>query len=405
MTRIELLFMEYLKQDAISVDEFLYAGLNQEDYYIYTSLCHEIQMISSSIYQIKNKESEDFKEFLEWEVDNLKTAVQNLNMLLSQNFNLNVEFLWNQDNLESFLTYGFKQNYKKERLNKYCFKIYSSDNWFRHKLEVLIANELIKVTPVDYSKLTTNNLEDIKASFEDILEKNDEPKIISFKSNYSVLQMWASKYNIYNKIRCFLPSELEKINSELRERFLYSRDKLLVYLGDPICSSKHRVKCVTAIIPRIEAGFNKINVNYCQDCRKFYILFRDFDRYQEIYGDMVLKIEKFEANYGGIWDFEDRSDKSIFREYGYYVGKNSKLSKVERQNLLTRLLDLGLISKPELINHLNMLINTNGRQEKNKDANNRWNEDLNFIREYKIDDQDQKMIHEICSGSKHLWIE
>ena len=76
--------------------------------------------------------------------------------------------------------------------------------------------------------------------------------------------------------------------------------------------------------------------------------------------------------------------KSILRLYGYNVNKKDNLSAEERQSIIAFVLGNGIRSRKNLKN----LLEYNKRMHKNnKDAIDKWNEDIKFIRSYSIKNQ------------------
>ena len=85
-------------------------------------------------------------------------------------------------------------------------------------------------------------------------------------------------------------------------------------------------------------------------------------------------------------DFNKRKEYSFLSLAGYSVRQNDGLSETERRNILINLLYHG-VTKHEIINHLSMLIETNGSNPRMYPARDKWISDLRFVRDYKIDEQ------------------
>jgi hypothetical protein len=81
--------------------------------------------------------------------------------------------------------------------------------------------------------------------------------------------------------------------------------------------------------------------------------------------------------------FEDFAAESILRLYGYHVGgyDGTSLSDKERLDMLKEIIDLGLVEKTKVINHLNFLIGNSN--EKYNGVRYKWEMDLNAIMPYK----------------------
>lgn len=76
--------------------------------------------------------------------------------------------------------------------------------------------------------------------------------------------------------------------------------------------------------------------------------------------------------------------KSIMRQYGYNVSKNNGLTRKERQGLLGEIMDLEIMSREAIIQHIFMTkkVHSGIRYE---DAQKKWDEDIKFVEGYQID--------------------
>ena len=78
----------------------------------------------------------------------------------------------------------------------------------------------------------------------------------------------------------------------------------------------------------------------------------------------------------------DMAEESIFRMYGYSVDKKVSLSKQQRQEILARMIDFGIVTKWQTMNFLEGMSSLNERKPAMKDAIRKWREDLLFIHEH-----------------------
>jgi len=76
------------------------------------------------------------------------------------------------------------------------------------------------------------------------------------------------------------------------------------------------------------------------------------------------------------------------------VNKADGLSEITRQKILMSLMRIGY-SKYEIINYLDMLINTNGNKRNMSLAKKKWEQDLEFVRKYEMDKQRSVKIKKI----------
>ncbi len=75
-------------------------------------------------------------------------------------------------------------------------------------------------------------------------------------------------------------------------------------------------------------------------------------------------------------------EESIFRIYGYSVSKTVGLSKQQRQAILAKMIDFGIVTKWQTINFLEGMSSLAEKKASMKDAIQKWGEDLLFIHEY-----------------------
>lgn len=95
--------------------------------------------------------------------------------------------------------------------------------------------------------------------------------------------------------------------------------------------------------------------------------------------------------------FGNREEYSFLALAGYTVSKNKGLRAETRQRILSYLMEAGC-SKYEIINHLDMLIEVNGSKANMDSARRKWIEDLDYVREYNIDNQRHIRVNAIESG-------
>lgn len=78
---------------------------------------------------------------------------------------------------------------------------------------------------------------------------------------------------------------------------------------------------------------------------------------------------------------------SVLRLYGYTVSKNEGMSDSQRQELLKNLIDLRLMTKTDILNHLEWLANTHAGNYKYADACSKWRMDIRFVNSYQMNKQ------------------
>lgn len=134
-----------------------------------------------------------------------------------------------------------------------------------------------------------------------------------------------------------------------------------------------------------------INVSYCKDCNKYYMLKSEFD---EIKGIVLCKVidetKKVKPTSG---EFNMSISESKMHEYGYNVNINSQLPREQRQVILASLLESNIMTKSEILSHLDTLSSRGKKIPNWQEAVKKWNEDYIYVKEYDVGDLPQIKIN------------
>lgn len=128
-----------------------------------------------------------------------------------------------------------------------------------------------------------------------------------------------------------------------------------------------------------------IDVYYSKLNDEYFINSDSYELYTRRYGLPYVRIISDE--YSGNFGYDALRQQSELSLYGYTVGKNSGLTSGGRQRLLQQLLDNHFMTKSQIINHLEWLINTHKYRESMRDACDCWKEDLMYVHQCKINSQ------------------
>lgn len=116
----------------------------------------------------------------------------------------------------------------------------------------------------------------------------------------------------------------------------------------------------------------------------YFINQESYQVYCAKYGLPFLRLKSWDSSGGGL-DYEELSDASPLRLYGYNVGKQNGLNAGERRALLSKLIDSGLLYKADIIHHLEWLIHTRDGNPNMDDCCRAWRDDLEFVHQYRRD--------------------
>lgn len=157
-----------------------------------------------------------------------------------------------------------------------------------------------------------------------------------------------------------------------------SNQHVYVYfkLNNKCITNSHHIETVTAKTINVKTGAPAaINVFYCADCNKYFINYEALRNYitRGIYPGLRYTLVDNES--GG---FNEMSDLMV---YGYTV-KEGMLSETERHNILSWIMDSGLISKADIIRDLQFKVNYNGKKVGNERAKEKWQDDIQFVSHY-----------------------
>lgn len=147
----------------------------------------------------------------------------------------------------------------------------------------------------------------------------------------------------------------------------------------------HKLVHLTAIVKVIDPNGN-INEVYtpayfCKTCSRYYILSESFDRIKK-YGSPLCRIvtDSYWTE-NTISTFRGYSEESMLHLYGYNTAKD-QLSDVQRIRILEVMVDENIVTKEEVIKHLEFLINSRGKSESMKSAFEKWEKDKKHIQDY-----------------------
>ena len=85
-------------------------------------------------------------------------------------------------------------------------------------------------------------------------------------------------------------------------------------------------------------------------------------------------------------DFDGLPAWPVLNLCGYNVGQQDDLSRDERHLILENAMDRGICGKAKVISHLQWLINSRGRDPGMEIACEKWRDDLEWARDYRVGD-------------------
>lgn len=179
---------------------------------------------------------------------------------------------------------------------------------------------------------------------------------------------------------------------------------LYVHKGHIVChKQKHDIEQATAIMKNIFGHDVKLNVSHCKNCNKFFIHHSVYKTYREKYGTILGDVKLLSGEYYDSYS-PDLSDESTLHLCGYNVSQKSKLSMVDRQTIIATVIDNSAMSKAQVINLLQYLIDLAQNKENMKFAIAKWQDDLEFTLAYNTAKQKQYVIHKVAAYAKNQFV-
>ncbi len=399
----------------LTYEDFKVLGWNCNDYFSYMSLCDEIRAAIMMCSYVKKIEGIKIIDHKKCEESLLKQRIQVLFDWLAQ-FNdgkmptpygayawmhIYIRYSW----VAFYKGYGRKSEepnpgllYRPLYDFTVCIETYIS--------KVLKGEDLLDWDSFMPQKITDMNASDLKKKIDSLkfeISNIREPVFPANLDNYIGVMRWAKEQVSYDELSD-LEDELEECEERLKEIkpdtpvFHPSRNILYVYrFGNIICKKdKHPLINVNCNV-EYAGQITTLNAQYCPHCDKFIISEKGYTDYIHDYRFLPLRL----VNIGDDGFFPqslyrtERADISPLGLAGYNVREKNGLTKEERQNLLTSLIDLGVMEKQEIINYLEMFIRTNGSKFGMYNAVRKWQSDLDFIREYNMEWQDEYNIDDV----------
>ena len=188
----------------------------------------------------------------------------------------------------------------------------------------------------------------------------------------------------------------KQIYKTLEEICDWDEDSVLyIYKGRTSCHTRnHVMEQATAIFTGRNDSDIKLNVEHCKDCGKFYMSYSVYESYREKYGMLLGKIKMDSSSATGIEDIV-LSEFSPLRLCGYSVNQQDGYSRAERQYIISKVIEKGILRKSDVIRYLEHFINRNGQKANNALALEKWKEDLDFTLRFRMTEQAEYQIKHI----------
>ncbi|MGB4406045.1 MAG: putative dsRNA-binding protein [Sphaerochaeta sp.] len=178
-------------------------------------------------------------------------------------------------------------------------------------------------------------------------------------------------------------------------QFYRGAHTLYICKGTSSCrKNNHTIVSVTGLFRDISSNSVKMNVNYCSDCKKFFISYSEYCYYRELYG-MILGRFSFAPNIINPSGFGNLAEESMLHICGYTVNQIDDYSFEERKRILISIMENQIMSKYRIMEYLQFFINRSQYRYNMRLATDKWVNDLAWTRSYELEKQKKVIIAKI----------
>lgn len=228
---------------------------------------------------------------------------------------------------------------------------------------------------------------------------------------YNRLQQWGKQTYRHEKAKDQNQSKSSGIVNDSKSQRTYQRkisiQKLeisfddnnhILYIGRGTTqcrTKKHQIIPVTGILSNLRGKPIKINIAYCKQCCRYFISTDEFRHYQDLYGALLgnVRLENYYAeNQSNIGPYGNLACESVLKLFGYSVSQSEDLSDYERHLILSNLMNRKIIEKTHILEYLHFFINTSVGRRNMSLAREKWEDDMDWVRDYEIDTQKKYLI-------------
>ncbi len=162
---------------------------------------------------------------------------------------------------------------------------------------------------------------------------------------------------------------------------------LIVLKNTLKCSATHQTEDINAMLPLItrdgQVEYKKMLVSYCHNCKRYTMLKNDFERIKDL---VMCKIvdETKTVSHQHTNTFDINAGTSLLYSYGYNVQAQRNLSTAQRHAILEAVLETKIMTKRQIIDHIDILINRGSKIPSWHLAVEKWCDDKQFVRDYEI---------------------
>ncbi len=292
-----------------------------------------------------------------------------------------------------------KGNYKQytvylcEKCDVYFLK-YS--NYVKHSLYWQALNP--EVVPVIKEKREKKKEERAKRKKEERakrkMEKNKQMEMSEIKRNKNIKiiqDIQEKEKKRIEKLMRKYETEKESLYDNIdieKDRLITVKDFVVRRNTFKCMHQKHKLENIEASIKVIDKNGiehkEDVTAGYCKECSMFFIMESTYQKLRNK-GVPICKVcdEKTYLHNCNFVNGMRLAQESILMQYGYSVSQSEDLSSTTRRKILSLLVDNDILTKSDIISYLDFFINQRKYQHKFEKAIEKWEDDREYIAEYK----------------------
>ena len=166
-----------------------------------------------------------------------------------------------------------------------------------------------------------------------------------------------------------------------------TRDIIVITGYNRCIFREHNLEMADAVVNMVDfkgqlTWEETVRVLYCRVCNCYYMFSSDFQRLKRkgYLGCQVITWEDQEKRLkdgGAAW-----ASQSDLKLYWYSVSKKDSLTKKERQDILSFIIENKILSIPKICGYLSFFIKMAGNNPNKESAISKWEDDIDFVKNY-----------------------
>lgn len=243
---------------------------------------------------------------------------------------------------------------------------------FTDYVNSLSINDIVIIVPKKYK---------VSYDIKDVIIDGESYKLYYDK----IHNIYYSESNIVTDSCTVIQSSDIYNSSDIRKYYIIESADFIIRENNYRCVvNNHKLQMIDAVVKVLNDNTVTeviLPAAYCPKCNKYYILERYYEALKK-YGYICCRVDTFESLVSENGDdyYSQRKDKSILMQYGYTVSKQKGLSEKERQDILDFVIDNNVLSKADVIEHIEWQISEKSNKSKNNEAVEKWKKDVNYVR-------------------------